>query len=186
MHVYHVMRVPGHVEVGSSWDLRSNLDVYLGRTTYAGQVVPDIGAADGFLAFELENRGARVVSVDLPADSLPDLFPGGFEGATDPAFVFTVQDTGAGSASAADVNVLGNALGYVLNQGSTAPLSPDNAKAYAFVLDYAVVTFLGTLTGDEARAFSGAIDTALWSGLFAGFTQIDFGGSPTYNSMLFL
>lgn len=74
-HFYHVMHVPGLGEVGGSWDLRSNLDVYLGRTTYADQVVLDIGAADGFLAFELEKRGARVVSVDLPADSVPDLFP---------------------------------------------------------------------------------------------------------------
>jgi SAM-dependent methyltransferase len=74
-HFYHAMNVPGLGEVGGSWDLRSNLDVYLGRTTYAGQVVLDIGAADGFVAFELERRGARVVSVDLPAESLPDLFP---------------------------------------------------------------------------------------------------------------
>lgn len=114
---------------------------------------------------------------------------GGFEGATNPSFVLTVQDTGAGPASEADVDVLGNALGYVLNQGGTAHFNPDNAKAYAFALDYAVVTFLGTLTGDEARAFFdhlGTIDAALWSGPFAGFTQIDFAGSSTNNSMLFL
>ena len=114
---------------------------------------------------------------------------GGFEGATNPSFVFTLQDTGAGSVSMADVNVLSNALGYVLNQGGTAHFSPDNAKAYAFVLDYAVVTFMGTLTGDEARQFFdhlGTIDAALWSGLFAGFTQIDFASSTTNNSMLFL
>ncbi len=124
-----------------------------------------------------------------PANTRVVVAAGGFEGATNPAFVFTVQDTGAGSASAADVDVLGNALGYVLNQGSTAHFSPDNAKAYAFVLDYAVVTFLGTLTGEEARGFFdhvGTVDAALWSGLFAGFTQIDFGGSSTNNSMLFL
>jgi hypothetical protein len=51
------------------------------------------------------------------------------------------------------------------------------------------VTFRGTLTGDEAREFFdhlGTIDAALWSGAFAGFTQIDFGSSPTNNSMLFL
>ena len=114
---------------------------------------------------------------------------GGFEGATNPSYVFTVRDTGPGSASMADVNVLDNALGYVLNQGGTAHFSPDNAKAYAFVLDYAVVTFLGTLTGDEAREFFdhlGTIDAALWSGQFAGFTQIGFGNSTTNNSMLFL
>ena len=108
---------------------------------------------------------------------------------TNPSFVFTVQDTGAGSATAADLNVLSNALGYVMNQGGTAHFSPDNAKAYALVLDYAVVTFRGTLTGDEAGEFFdhlGTIDAALWSGLFAGFTQIDFGSSSTNNSMLFL
>ena len=114
---------------------------------------------------------------------------GGFEGATNPSYVFTIQDSGPGAASAADVNVLDNALGYVLNQGGTAHFSADNAKAYAFTLDYAVVTFPGTLTGDEARQFFdrlGTIDAALWSGLFAGFTQIDFASSPTNNSMLFL
>src|SRR5262245_33649092 len=114
---------------------------------------------------------------------------GGFEGGTNPSFVFTVQDSGAGSVTEADVNVLGNALGYVLNQGATAHFSPDNFKAYAFPLDYALVTFSGTLTGSEAQAFFehvGTIDEALFSGLFAGFTQIDLAGSLTNNSMLFL
>jgi SAM-dependent methyltransferase len=74
-HFYHVMDVPGLGEVGGTWDLRSNLDVYLGRASYAGKTVLDIGAADGFIPFEMERRGARVVSIDLPAGSLPDLFP---------------------------------------------------------------------------------------------------------------
>ena len=114
---------------------------------------------------------------------------GGFEGATNPSYVFTIQDSGPGAASMRDVNVLDNALGYVLNQGGTVHFSADNAQAYAFVLDYAVVTFLGTLSGDEARQFFerlGTIDAALFSGQFAGFTQIDFGNSLTNNSMLFL
>jgi hypothetical protein len=99
--------------------------------------------------------------------------------------VFTVQD----SVSEEDVNVLDNALGYVLNQGGTAHFNPDNEKAYVFALPYAVVTFEDTLTGVEAKGFFdflGTIDAALWSGTFAGFTQIDFQGSPTNNSMLFL
>jgi hypothetical protein len=85
--------------------------------------------------------------------------------------------------------VLDNALGYVLSQGGTAHFSPDNAKAFAFSLDYAVVTFDPTLTGLQAKAFFdflGTIDPALWAGQFAGFTQIDFQGSLTNNSMLFL
>ena len=114
---------------------------------------------------------------------------GGFEAVTNPSFVATVGDSGDDGVSEEDVNVLDNALGYVLNQGGTAHFSPDNAKAYSFSLDYAVVTFAGTLTGVEAKAFFdylGTIDFALWGGLFAGFTQIDFEDSPTNNSMLFL
>jgi hypothetical protein len=114
---------------------------------------------------------------------------GGFEGGTNPSFVFTAEDSGAGSVTEADVDVLGNALGYVLSQGSTAHFSPDNFKAYAFPLDYILVTFSGILTGEEAQAFFahlGTIDEALFSGLFAGFTQIDLPGSLTNNSMLFL
>jgi hypothetical protein len=103
--------------------------------------------------------------------------------------VFTLQDSGAGAVTEADVDVLGNALGYVLNQGSTAHFSPDNFRAYAFPLDYALVTFSGTLTGGEAQAFFehlGTVDEALFSGMFAGFTQIDLAGSTTNNTMLFL
>jgi hypothetical protein len=114
---------------------------------------------------------------------------GGFEGGTNPSFVLTVKDSGAGSVTEADVNVLGNALGYVQSQGSTAHFSPDNFKAYAFPLDYILVTFSGLLSGIEAQAFFehlGTIDEALFSGLFAGFTQIDLPGSLTNNSMLFL
>ena len=114
---------------------------------------------------------------------------GGFEGGTNPSFVFTVKDSGAGSVTEADVDVLANALGYVLSQGSTAHFSPDNFKAYAFPLDYILVTFSGTLTGDEAQAFFKHLDTideALFSGLFAGFTQVDLPGSLTNNSMLVL
>ena len=114
---------------------------------------------------------------------------GGFESATNPSFVATIRDSGNDPVSEEDVDVLSNALGYVLNQGGTAHFSPDNAKAYQFSLDYAVVTFAGTLTGTEAKAFFDyldRIDFALWGGLFAGFTQIDFEDSPTNNSMLFL
>jgi hypothetical protein len=115
-----------------------------------------------------------------------------FEAVTNPSYVFTVNDSGSDAVSESDVDVLDNALGYVLNQGGTAHFSPDNPKAYSFSLDHAVVTIDDTddtLTGVEAKAFFdhlGTIDPALWSGTFAGFTQIDFQGSPTNNSMLFL
>jgi hypothetical protein len=129
------------------------------------------------------------ISSVTPTNTRVVVAAGGFEGGTNPSFVFTVKDSGAGSVTEADVNVLGNALGYVLSQGSTAHFSPDNFKAYAFPLDYNLVTFMGGLSGDEAQAFFehvGTIDQALFSGLFAGFTQVDLPGSLTHNSMLFL
>jgi hypothetical protein len=135
------------------------------------------------------SANAAISSVIIGANTLAVVAAGGFEGGTTPSFVFTIQDSGAGSVTEADVDVLSNALGYVLNQGSTAHFSPDNFKAYAFPLDYAVVTFAGTLSGSEAQAFFeqlGIIDEALFSGLFAGFTQLDLAGSLTNNSMLFL
>jgi hypothetical protein len=107
---------------------------------------------------------------------------GGFEGVTNPSFVFTIRDSGAESVSEGDVNVLSNALGYVLSQGGTAHFSPDNAKAYAFALDYAVVVFDDPLSGQQAADFFEGlrdVDPALFSGPLAGFTQIQ-------NSMLFL
>ena len=114
---------------------------------------------------------------------------GGFEGQTNPTYVFTMRDSGAGSVSQADVDVLSNALGYALNQGGTAHFSPDNHKAFAFALDYAVVTFSGSLTGQQAANFFANLatfDDALFTGPLAGFTQIAFGGSTTDNSMFFL
>ena len=135
----------------------------------------------------LASNGA--ISTVNPANTRVLVAAGGFEGITDPSYVFTVQDSGPNAVSATDIGVLDNALGYVLNQSGTAHFSPDNAKAYDFSLDYAVVTFAGTLSGVDAKGFFdylGTIDSALWSGRFAGFTQIDFHDSSTNNSMLFL
>jgi len=76
-----------------------------------------------------------------------------------------------------------------LSQGGTVHFSPDHPGAYDFPLDYAVVTFSHPLSGVGAKNFFdflGTIDAALWSGDFAGFTQINFNGSRQNNSMLFL
>jgi len=119
----------------------------------------------------LASNGA--ISTVNPGNTSFLVAAGGFEAVTNPSYVFTVRDSGPDAVSAADIDVLDNALGYVLNQGGTAHFSPDDAKAYDFSLDYAVVTFADTLTGVQAKAFFdyvGTIDSALWSGRFAGFT----------------
>lgn len=62
---YHVMDLPKVGTVGGAWDLRGRFDDYIGQNAMAGKSVLDIGTAAGFLTFEAEKRGARVVSFDM-------------------------------------------------------------------------------------------------------------------------
>jgi len=62
---YHFMDLPGNVSVGETWDLRDHVDEYLGHLDYNGKRALDVGAASGFLSFEMEKRGAQVVSFDM-------------------------------------------------------------------------------------------------------------------------
>ncbi len=101
---------------------------------------------------------------------------GGFEGFTNPTYVLTIVDDGVNAASAGDVETLVNALGFVLSQGGTVHFDPGDAGAYDFPLDYNTITFgAGPPSGDLAQEFFehvGSIDPALFTGLFAGYTQI--------------
>jgi hypothetical protein len=133
----------------------------------------------------------KAISTILPSNTLYGVAAGGFEATTDPSYVFRIEDRGPRGASAADIFVLDNALGYALNQGGTAQfgLSYDPTNPHTFALAYAIVTFTGYLTGEEARKFFnylGTIDPKLWSGTNAGFTQIALNDFGLSNSMLFL
>lgn len=76
---YHAMDLPGVGTVGGDgWDLRPTIDAYLGRFDgFRGARCLDVGAASGFLTFEMERRGAaEVVSVDLDIADCPwDVVP---------------------------------------------------------------------------------------------------------------
>jgi SAM-dependent methyltransferase len=74
-HFYHTMEVPGHGLMTGEWDLRGRVDDYLGRVAFAGQRVLEIGPASGFLTFEMEKRGADVVSVEVTAEHGWDFVP---------------------------------------------------------------------------------------------------------------
>ncbi len=62
---YHSVDVPSHGHAPGPWDLRGGVDDYLGRVDLRGKRVLDVGAASGFLSFEMERRGASVVAYDL-------------------------------------------------------------------------------------------------------------------------
>jgi O-methyltransferase len=73
---YHTMELPGHgVIEGRDWDLRGRVDEYLGNVDFAGQRVLEIGPASGFLTFEMEKRGADVVSVEVTDEHGWDFVP---------------------------------------------------------------------------------------------------------------
>jgi SAM-dependent methyltransferase len=72
---YHTMELPGYGVISGDWDLRRGVDDYLGRVAFAGQRVLEIGPASGFLTFEMEKRGAEVVSVEVTADHGWDFVP---------------------------------------------------------------------------------------------------------------
>ena len=74
-HFYHTMEVPGHGVMNGEWDLRGGVDDYLGKVAFAGQRVLEIGPASGFLTFEMEKRGADVVSVEVTAEHGWDFVP---------------------------------------------------------------------------------------------------------------
>lgn len=55
--------------------IRKGIDQYLGEVAFSGQRVLEIGPASGFLTFEMENRGADVVSVEVTDDPGWDFVP---------------------------------------------------------------------------------------------------------------
>jgi SAM-dependent methyltransferase len=72
---YHTMDLPGIGLVGTEWDLRANVDAYLGNTEFAGKRVLEIGPASGFLTFTMEKKGASVVCLELSEDKAWEFVP---------------------------------------------------------------------------------------------------------------
>ena len=72
---YHTMELPGFGLVRAHWDLRGRFEEYIGGVDVRGKSVLDIGTATGFLSFEAEKRGARVVSFDMDRGSQQTFLP---------------------------------------------------------------------------------------------------------------
>lgn len=73
---YHTVDLGNGIVTPGSFDYRASIDAFGFPPTLAGLRALDVGSATGFFAFELERRGAAVVSVELPALSAWDSFPG--------------------------------------------------------------------------------------------------------------
>ena len=68
-HFYHSFDLPGVGYVEGEWDLRGRETAYLGGYDLKGKTVFDCGVASGFLAFEMERRGATVIGLDLDEEA---------------------------------------------------------------------------------------------------------------------
>jgi SAM-dependent methyltransferase len=72
---YHTIELPDVGLVRGEWDLRRNIDRYLGHADFRGKRVLDVGSASGFLTFQIERQGGDVISYDLSEDFLWDFVP---------------------------------------------------------------------------------------------------------------
>ena len=99
---------------------------------------------------------------------------GGFAGNTNPAYVYTVIDSGPNAASQDDVKVLTDSLGYVLSQGSAFLLDADDTTSFDFPANYVVLNFARPPSIRRSAALFetvGRIDPDLFETDTSGYTQ---------------
>jgi hypothetical protein len=99
---------------------------------------------------------------------------GGFAGSTNPAYVYTVIDSGPNAASQDDVKVLTDSLGYVLSQGSAFLLDADDTASFDFPANYVVLNFSRPPSIRRSAALFetvGRIDPELFETDTSGYTQ---------------
>ncbi len=73
---YHTIDLGDGLVTPGIFDLRDNLPAFRFPEDMKGMTVLDVGSATGFFAFEFEQRGAHVISVELPSLEDFDRFPG--------------------------------------------------------------------------------------------------------------
>jgi hypothetical protein len=99
---------------------------------------------------------------------------GGFAGRTNPAYVYTVIDSGPNAASMDDIKVLTDSLGYVLSQGSAFLLDADDTASFDFPANYVVLNFAAPPTLAQSAALFetvGRIDPEIFETDSSGYTQ---------------
>jgi SAM-dependent methyltransferase len=72
---YQTIVLPGFGVIPGLRDLRLGITEYLGDFDFSGKRVLEIGTANGFVCFEMERRGADVVSFDLAEELTYDAPP---------------------------------------------------------------------------------------------------------------
>jgi len=129
------------------------------------------GIVDDVIAVLVSTRSTTTIN---GLNTHVEVGAGGFAGETNPAFVYTVIDSGPNAASHADIARLTDSLGYVLSQGSAFLLDADNPGSFEFPAHYVVLNFATPppLTRSAALFEAvGAIDPELFATDSSGYTQ---------------
>lgn len=103
-----------------------------------------------------------------------DVGAGGFAGATNPSFVFTIIDSGPNAASHADITILTDSLAYVMSQSSAFLLDADNVSSFDFPANYVVLNFETPPPLKRSAALFetvGRINSELFETDTSGYTQ---------------
>ena len=120
----------------------------------------------------LTSKGAISTVNDLNTEF--EVGAGGFAGSTNPAYVYTVIDSGPNAARNDDIKVLTDSLGYVLSQGSAFLLDADNTASFDFTANYVVLNFArppSIRRSAELFEVVGEIDPELFETDTSGYTQ---------------
>jgi len=99
---------------------------------------------------------------------------GGFAGATNPSFVYTVIDSGPNGASHDDIKVVTDSLGFVFSQGSAFLLDAVNSASFDFPANFVVLNFETPPPLRKSAALFeavGRIDPELFETDSSGYTQ---------------
>jgi len=72
---YHTVELPEYGLIEGMWDLRANVDKYLGNVSLKNKRVLEVGTASGYLCFHMESQGADVISFELAPEEVADIVP---------------------------------------------------------------------------------------------------------------
>lgn len=72
---YHSIDIPNIGTQEGMWDLRPNVEKYLGHVNLRNKRVLEVGTANGYLCFHMESQGAKVIAFDLADDEMSDIVP---------------------------------------------------------------------------------------------------------------
>jgi hypothetical protein len=140
------------------------------RQAFAARLL-QCGIVDDVIAVLSSTRGITTIN---GLNTHVEIGAGGFAGETNPAYVYTVLDSGPNAASHGDIARLTDGLGFVLSQGSAFLLDADGPGSFDFPANYVVLNFATPPPLNRSAALFetvGRIDPELFATDSSGYTQ---------------